>query len=265
MTYQLLPAPLPPPKIDPYWNEIVLSPGAIEESGQVSLLYDDGSEPPDPDDYRTLEEFQIAWDEWEKRNPHLVSEVRAMSDECCDRPAPEQTHPVAPEQCRPGDFVKLDTQWLDKCAAALVGTGHQKDYQYKTESDLICKVILVDDPPGTCIYVKRGKWALPVPRGKYSVLEQVADNTINTPKPDNTVLEQVKKSAPEHTQWLEEYKVIRYGKEHIYYRYCYMVQRKIHHVHIGGGNVRSPIAQARKAAVESAIAFGESPSEINKC
>ncbi len=43
-----------------------------------------------------------------------------------------------------------------------------------------------------------------------------------------------------------------------------MSARKLHHVHIPGGNVRSQIAQGRKQMVENAIADGKSPVEIEK-
>ncbi|AFY48895.1 hypothetical protein Nos7524_3092 [Nostoc sp. PCC 7524] len=98
----------------------------------------------------------------------------------------------------------------------------------------------------------------------HTVLEQ----TKGTPKPDSNVLEQDKqntiKSAPEQSHWVEKYTVVRYGSEHYYYRYLWMEGRKLHHVHIPGGNVRSAIATARKQEIEIAIADGKSPREIEK-
>ena len=65
---------------DPYWDEIVLSTGGrLEETGQVSLFYDDTEEPPEPDDYPTPQEYETDWDEWEKKFPHLVAEAQTMS------------------------------------------------------------------------------------------------------------------------------------------------------------------------------------------
>ncbi|MBH8576194.1 DUF4102 domain-containing protein, partial [Nostocaceae cyanobacterium CENA369] len=85
---------------------------------------------------------------------------------------------------------------------------------------------------------------------------------------DSTVLEQAitdtNKSAPEQSHWIEKYRVVRYHQEHYYYRYLWMSARKLHHVHIPGGNVRSQIAQGRKQMVENAIADGKSPVEIEK-
>ncbi|MBD2492621.1 hypothetical protein [Aulosira sp. FACHB-615] len=41
------------------------APRVIEESGQVSVFFDPNLEPPDPDDYRSLQEYEQAWQEWE--------------------------------------------------------------------------------------------------------------------------------------------------------------------------------------------------------
>ncbi|MCC5626467.1 hypothetical protein [Nostoc sp. CHAB 5715] len=96
------------------------------------------------------------------------------------------------------------------------------------------------------------------------VREQVTPGTLNT---DTIVREQKLdpiESAPEHTHWVEEYWVKRCGKKHKYYRYCWMHGRKIQHRHIGGGNVRSPLSNENKLAVEIAISDGHSPCEIEK-
>lgn len=101
-------------------------------------------------------------------------------------------------------------------------------------------------------------------KNTHTVLEQ----TKGALKPDSNVLEQATtdtiKSAPEHNHWVEKYTVIRYGKEHHYYRYLWMSGRKLHHVHIPGGNVKSAIAIARKQEIEIAIAAGKSPREIEQ-
>lgn len=97
-----------------------------------------------------------------------------------------------------------------------------------------------------------------------TVLEQTKDDC----KPDSNVLEQAttntNKSAPEQSHWVEKYTVIRYGKEHYYYRYLWMSGRKIHHIHIPGGNVKSQIAIGRKQEIERAISDGETPQAIEK-
>ncbi|MDZ8052967.1 MAG: hypothetical protein RMX68_005835 [Aulosira sp. ZfuVER01] len=72
-----------------------------------------------------------------------------------------------------------------------------------------------------------------------------------------------KKVAPQHdkqTHWVEKYWVQREGNKYWYYRYCWMTGRKKHRRYIG--SVESAIAKNRKLEVESAIADGESPAEI---
>ncbi|MFN6515695.1 MAG: hypothetical protein RMY29_014535 [Nostoc sp. CreGUA01] len=71
------------------------------------------------------------------------------------------------------------------------------------------------------------------------------------------------KPVPEHLHWVEEYWPSK-RKDNHYYRYCSKAGRKIKHRHISGGNVRSALAQQRKAAVENAISQGQSPAEIEK-
>lgn len=101
-----------------------------------------------------------------------------------------------------------------------------------------------------------------------SAINTVLEQTKESSKADSTVLEQDKpntnKTAPEQSHWVEKYTVTRYGTEHYYYRYLWMEGRKLHHVHIGGGNVKSAIAIARKQQVEAAIKDGQTPTEIKK-
>lgn len=80
-------------------------------------------------------------------------------------------------------------------------------------------------------------------------------NRVVAPEHSPCVREQLfDQSAPEHKQlgiqWVEEYWVKRSGKQHYYYRFCWMDGRKIRHKHIGGGNVNSPTANYRKLIVE---------------
>ncbi|BAY08611.1 hypothetical protein [Calothrix sp. NIES-2098] len=78
----------------------------------------------------------------------------------------------------------------------------------------------------------------------------------------NAVPERIK-PVPEQPQWVETYSPSK-RKANTYYRYCYKQRGKIHHIHIPGGNTRSHLAQSRKLEVESAIADGESPVEIEQ-
>lgn len=73
---------LPFPKHDPYWDEITkkTAPEHIEEkwnpddfgevpfkneADQLTIFYDDSHEPPDPDDFNSIEEFESAWYQWQ--------------------------------------------------------------------------------------------------------------------------------------------------------------------------------------------------------
>ncbi|AFY34882.1 hypothetical protein [Calothrix sp. PCC 7507] len=72
-----------------------------------------------------------------------------------------------------------------------------------------------------------------------------------------------KKVAPQHdTHWVEKYWVERSGNKYWYYRYCWMTGRKKNRCYIGSAN--SAIAKNRKSLVESAIADGNSPQEVEQ-
>ncbi|MEH1795863.1 MULTISPECIES: hypothetical protein [unclassified Nostoc] len=88
------------------------------------------------------------------------------------------------------------------------------------------------------------------------------DTHISAPE-HSTLLEQLE-PAPEHTHWIEKYWVRRGNSKHNYYRYCWMSGRKIHHCHISGGSTASPLAIQRREVVETAIANGKLPIEIEK-
>jgi len=65
---------------DPYWDEITAHqqveddhwnpddfgevPRKLDEDGQPTIFYDDSHEPPDPDDYPTVNDYHRAWAEW---------------------------------------------------------------------------------------------------------------------------------------------------------------------------------------------------------
>ncbi|MEH1948164.1 MAG: DUF4102 domain-containing protein [Nostoc sp.] len=74
-------SPLPAPLYDPAWDETApqhpepesrWNPDhfgevshIVDDDGQVSIFYDDSHEPPDPDDYLNLDDYEQAWREWE--------------------------------------------------------------------------------------------------------------------------------------------------------------------------------------------------------
>ena len=203
--------------------------------------------------------------------------------------APEQ--PAQNQAVAVGDRVKISLEWMDKCASAADRRYH-KYYQHKNpKHDLTCIVRELHESGG--VYVARGpNRFLYVPERYFEIapehhqkdlraFEQISskihDNAplhlglLSVPGDfiPESVREQdtsndcaVRKSAPEHIHWLEQYWVKRGNKKHHYYRYCWMTGRKINRIHIG--SVSSAIAQNRKSEIELAINDGQTPLEIGQ-
>lgn len=70
-------------------------------------------------------------------------------------------------------------------------------------------------------------------------------------------------TCPEQKHWIETYSPSK-RRGYSYYRYVWRERGKLHHRHLPGGNVRSLCARALKERVESAIADGLSPVEIEQ-
>jgi len=104
---------------DPYWDEIVLAPSSTPDpNGQLTLIYDDSHEPPDPDDYPNLEAYHQAWEKWEAnhgKNEHGFSVPRdnkvgtvTESGYLCDRDdsvTPANSYTVPLPNVEQGDCV----------------------------------------------------------------------------------------------------------------------------------------------------------------
>ncbi|MEH1808519.1 MAG: hypothetical protein V7L28_24820 [Nostoc sp.] len=50
------------------------TPHQIEEDGQATIFYDTKGEPPEPDDFETIEEFEEAWKQWENSLQGIYSQ-----------------------------------------------------------------------------------------------------------------------------------------------------------------------------------------------
>ncbi|MEH2454497.1 DUF4102 domain-containing protein [Nostoc sp.] len=99
------------------------------------------------------------------------------------------------------------------------------------------------------------------PQQTHSVGGQIIESEFPYKSVGGQVLSDTLKSAPQHdTHWVEKYWVERGSNKYWYYRYCWMVGRKIHRRYIG--SVDSIRAKQRKAAVEIAISDGQPPREI---
>lgn len=98
------------------------------------------------------------------------------------------------------------------------------------------------------------------------VKEEVNSVTISAPvipRVGAQVTSDTQKTAPQHdTHWIEKYWVERATNKYWYYRYCWMEGRKKNRLYIGA--VHSSKAQQKKAAVENAIADGQTPVEIEQ-
>jgi len=116
---------------DPYWDEIVLDAATpvIEESGQISLLYDDTEEPPDPDDFADLEQFNSAWREWESKHPELASQIDSVGFSSIEA-APELRVKVL-EQLTPGaapePIIYNGAGWVEQYK---ITKENHKEYHY---------------------------------------------------------------------------------------------------------------------------------------
>lgn len=78
-----------------------------------------------------------------------------------------------------------------------------------------------------------------------------------------TLISAPEQLAPEQLRhWVETYSPS--NRPQSYYRYVWMDGRKLRHRHIKGGDIHSTSAIALKAEVESAIASGKSPPEIEQ-
>ncbi|MEH2243390.1 hypothetical protein [Nostoc sp.] len=88
---------LPTPVHDPYWDEVDIVPQHLgpedrwnpadfgevshksDSDGQLTIFYDDSDEPPEPDDYKNLNDYHCAWAEWRTRVGAQVSSETVLT------------------------------------------------------------------------------------------------------------------------------------------------------------------------------------------
>ncbi|MEH2351928.1 DUF4102 domain-containing protein [Nostoc sp.] len=110
---------------DPYWDEVEIAPEhprpetrwnpadfgevprKLSDNGQLTIFFDDSDEPPDPDDYLNLDDYEQAWAEWEIRVRAQVTSSTVPTT--VETPVRAQvkldTKKVAPEH---------NTHWVEK-------------------------------------------------------------------------------------------------------------------------------------------------------
>ncbi|MEH1986625.1 hypothetical protein [Nostoc sp.] len=141
---------------DPYWDEILAPehpqpeqrwnpddfgevPHKLDSDGQLTIFFDDSDEPPDPDDYLNLDDYEQAWEQWEStvreqdtRVSVLVSEdsekiagdrLTFVREHDTQQTAPE--HSILDDPCPP---APEHTHWVEKY---WVKRGHSKHNYYR--------------------------------------------------------------------------------------------------------------------------------------
>ncbi|MFN6484020.1 MULTISPECIES: DUF4102 domain-containing protein [unclassified Nostoc] len=113
------------------------------------------------------------------------------------------------------------------------------------------------------VYVHDPFWDELTPQKSHSVGGQISDLESPCKSVGEQVVTDTQKSAPQHdTHWVEKYWVERSGNRYWYFRYCWMVGRKINRLYLG--SVNSTKSKRKKADVEIAISEGHSPQEIEE-
>ena len=97
------------PQLESRWNEADFGEVAhkVTDDGQLTIFYDDSQEPPDPDDFKNLNDYHQAWADWEIRVRAQVTSSTVTNT--VETPVRAQvkldTKKVAPEH---------NTHWVEK-------------------------------------------------------------------------------------------------------------------------------------------------------
>ncbi|WP_217358251.1 hypothetical protein [Anabaena sp. UHCC 0187] len=226
---------------DPYWDEVILDcSGKVESDGQTTLFYDPSDEPPDPDDFENITDFELAWTDWEKLHPDFKPAMSPVIDVL-------EESPVQGWHFEEGKVYWHSSRNSQFKITKLFNTV-SKAQGYFADEIIKVKVCLSELSQLLPSSVQSTLGVNPIESSSVSIL--------SFPEQANDVLEKSKIN-----QWIEAYYVSRGGNKYWYYRYCYY-QSKIKHIHIPGGNTTSDKCLEIKERVERAIALGKSPNEI---
>ncbi|RUT08435.1 hypothetical protein DSM106972_016030 [Dulcicalothrix desertica PCC 7102] len=232
---------LPTPKHEPYWDEITkeIAPEHIEEKwnpddfggtsfkaegDQLTIFYDDLKEPPEPDDFNSIEEFEKAWSTWESVREQVIN-------------APQKTAP---------EHIDNNSSDVTYTTSQLLNTG----VRGQTEQSLQVAPEHTNNSSSKVAHTTSSLLNTAV----REQLQQLPQNLVNGCTSNQ------KPGQKQVTHWVEPYWVERAAKKYKYYRYCWMQGRKINRIHIG--SVNSNVAKERRHEVLQLISTGKLPGEI---
>ncbi|MBK1990993.1 hypothetical protein A0J48_026395, partial [Sphaerospermopsis aphanizomenoides BCCUSP55] len=231
--------------------------GKVEENGQTTLFYDDSHEPPDPDEFENLNDYNQAFAQWQAKHPDIPTVFMSEFIEVDDGDFLEEL----PTKIEGWHFEEGQVYWHSKrqlkfkIIKLLKSVSKAQGYFEKEvtkEKINLCELLPL--PEQTLPICETTTQQEPEPINS----ENCAIAPILPEQADDDVLEK-----PVINQWVEPYYVKRGEKKFWYFRYCYY-QKRIKHIHIPGGCTTSQKAQEMKEKVENAIAQHKPPSEIEK-
>lgn len=138
------------PEADPYWDEITnVAPehsnddawnpddfGEVpfkDDNGQLTIFWDDSLEPPEADDFNSIEEFEQAWQHWQYSVREQVSNTTSSQLDTAVREQSIQALQLAPEHVlaginKPAENQKCN-QWVEVYWVRRANKKH-KYYRY---------------------------------------------------------------------------------------------------------------------------------------
>lgn len=227
------------PIYDPYWDTEIIAPehsndrwkeadfGEVpfkSEADQLTIFYDDSHEPPDPDDFNSVEEFEEAWSKWQSVREAVTN----------------TTHETAPEH------IDNNSNDVASITSLLSNTGVRE----QTQQSLQVAPEHSDISSGEVAQITNYLSDTSV---REQIELQAPQQVQSGNKPNQT---------QKCNQWVEVYWVSTGKKKHWYYRYCWMEGRKIKRQHIG--NTANSKAVMRAELVKDAISKGSCPSQIRQ-
>lgn len=203
------------PIYDPYWDTEIIAPEHADgrwnpedfgevpfksEADQLTIFYDDSHEPPEPDDFNSIEEFEKAWSTWQS--------VREQVTNASQKTAPEHSD--------------NNSSGVTSATSHLSNTGVREQTQQWLQAAPEHSNISSNEVAQVTSYLSNT-----------GVREQLqAPQHIQSGNQPN--------QHEKYNQWVEVYWVSRANKKHYYYRYCWMEGRKIERQHIGNiANVKA--------------------------